>query len=266
MCEETLEDSTSLKTLYDKVRPQIRVLKDGVTFLDMDRDEKKMDVFLTFHRSSLLVSDMKIFLPFTINLDPYIKKKIKEEHHSTEQDVNQGPVIKNLWNGANDTCNYGNKSSDSNFQGKLFMKNHSQVYSNLSQLSGSIPPLSFPVAPWSIPSTQEWISQTPWINNGEPVKSILVAPNLPAEIIELKLSNLNVNNVCDLLSKIEEIDTNRIATYKNIVRDNNIHGKVLFHCELSDLKQVTFTLFICYFIFSFLICALFCKHIFFQLS
>lgn len=52
----------------------------------MDRDERKLDIFLTFHRSSLLVSDMKIFLPFTINLDPYIKKKIKEEQQSMEEE------------------------------------------------------------------------------------------------------------------------------------------------------------------------------------
>jgi hypothetical protein len=54
----------------------------------MDRDERKLDVFLTFHRSSLLISDMKIFLPFTINLDPYIKKKIKEEQQSIDEEFN----------------------------------------------------------------------------------------------------------------------------------------------------------------------------------
>lgn len=56
----------------------------------MDRDERKLDIFLTFHRSSLLVSDMKIFLPFTINLDPYIKKKIKEEQQSIEEETGVG--------------------------------------------------------------------------------------------------------------------------------------------------------------------------------
>lgn len=71
-----------------RVRPQIPVLKDVQPLLEMDRDERKLDVFLTFHRSSLLVSDMKIFLPFTINLDPYIKKKIKEEQQSLEEDAN----------------------------------------------------------------------------------------------------------------------------------------------------------------------------------
>ena len=43
------------------------------------RDEKKLEAFLNIHKKSLRVADMKIFLPFTINLDPYLKKIIKEE-------------------------------------------------------------------------------------------------------------------------------------------------------------------------------------------
>lgn len=74
--------------LFPRVRPQIPVLKDVQPLLEMDRDERKLDVFLTFHRSSLHVSDMKIFLPFTINLDPYIKKKIKEEQQGLDEEIN----------------------------------------------------------------------------------------------------------------------------------------------------------------------------------
>jgi len=82
------------------VRPQIPVLKEVQPLLEMDRDERKLDVFLTFHRSSLLVSDMKIFLPFTINLDPYIKKKIKEEQQSIEEDANLFYKQGNVWHSA----------------------------------------------------------------------------------------------------------------------------------------------------------------------
>lgn len=53
------------------------MVKDTEPLLELDRDEKKFEIFLSFHRSSLLVSDLKIFLPFTINLDPYLKKIIK---------------------------------------------------------------------------------------------------------------------------------------------------------------------------------------------
>ena len=51
----------------------------------MDRDEKKLDVFLGFHKKTLTVANLKIFLPFTINLDPFIKKVIKEEVQNLEE-------------------------------------------------------------------------------------------------------------------------------------------------------------------------------------
>lgn len=54
-------------------------MKDVEPLLELDRDERKFDFFLTYHKSTLLISDLKIFLPFTINLDPYLKKVIKEE-------------------------------------------------------------------------------------------------------------------------------------------------------------------------------------------
>ena len=44
---------------------------------EYDRDEKKLDVFLSFHKHTLTLADMKVFLPFTINLDPFIKKVVK---------------------------------------------------------------------------------------------------------------------------------------------------------------------------------------------
>lgn len=42
--------------------------------LEMDKDEKKFEIFLSMHKSSLHVSELKVFLPFTINLDPFIRK------------------------------------------------------------------------------------------------------------------------------------------------------------------------------------------------
>lgn len=62
---------------FSRVRPKIPVNKEMEPLLERDRDEKKFDIFLSYHRSNLLLGDLKIFLPFTINLDPYIKKVIK---------------------------------------------------------------------------------------------------------------------------------------------------------------------------------------------
>ncbi|XP_059057143.1 kinase D-interacting substrate of 220 kDa B [Achroia grisella] len=77
--EEHIDDSTSLKNLYEKVKPMISALREASTLMELDRDERKLEVFLSFHRTTLTAADLKIFLPFTINLDPYIKKVIKEE-------------------------------------------------------------------------------------------------------------------------------------------------------------------------------------------
>lgn len=54
-------------------------LREAAPLLDLDRDERKLDAFLQLHKADLQVSDLRIFLPFTINLDPYLRKVLKGE-------------------------------------------------------------------------------------------------------------------------------------------------------------------------------------------
>lgn len=61
--------------------------------MEMDKDEKKFEIFLSFHRTTLLVSDLRIFLPFTINLDPYLRKIIKDEMQNSEDSNIFRPTI-----------------------------------------------------------------------------------------------------------------------------------------------------------------------------
>lgn len=56
----------------------------------------------------------------------------------------------------------------------------------------------------------------------------------------MKLSTLSVNGVCDLLGKIEDLSPAQAARYKNVIRENNINGRVLLHCDLQELKKVKF--------------------------
>lgn len=60
-----------------RVRPKLSCLREAAPLLDLDRDERKLDAFLQLHKSDLQVSDLRIFLPFTINLDPYLRKVLK---------------------------------------------------------------------------------------------------------------------------------------------------------------------------------------------
>ncbi|KAH0569139.1 kinase D-interacting substrate of 220 kDa B isoform X2 [Cotesia glomerata] len=230
-CEE-IDDSTSLKVLYDKVRPHIPTLKEIQPLLEIDRDERKLDVFLTVHRSDLLVSDLKIFLPFTINLDPYIKKKIKEEQQTLEEDNHFG-IYKNPWQKTAIDPWVSNRTNLTNRHAKL---------TKAPSLQGSNyppPPPMWPMAPMP-PMAYDW-SQTPWMSI-PPVelisKSLSATTTLPAEILEIKLSSLSVDSICDLLSKIDELNPNNLESYKSLVRENNITGKVLLLCDLMELKQV----------------------------
>lgn len=60
-----------------RVRPKISHLRDAAPLLELDRDERKLEAFLQLHKHDLLVADLRIFLPFTINLDPYLRKVLK---------------------------------------------------------------------------------------------------------------------------------------------------------------------------------------------
>ena len=60
-----------------RIRVHIPSTREADPLSEYDRDEKKLDVFLSFHKHTLTLADMKVFLPFTINLDPFIKKVVK---------------------------------------------------------------------------------------------------------------------------------------------------------------------------------------------
>ncbi|XP_018338042.1 PREDICTED: kinase D-interacting substrate of 220 kDa isoform X2 [Trachymyrmex septentrionalis] len=228
--EETLDDNMSLKSLYDKVRPQIPVLKEVQPLLEIDRDERKLDVFLTFHRSSLLISDMKIFLPFTINLDPYIKKKIKEEQQSIEEDMNLFHKQSGTWHG------HGVPFDQWAPQRNTSTNRHAKFVKQ-SSLQGSVPP----TPSWGYQPSFEWQVPPAWMQmpSMEPMtKPLSVTTTLPSEILEIKLSSLSVNGVCDLIDKIESLNSIQAPIYKQAIKENNINGRVLLHCDLQELKKV----------------------------
>lgn len=60
-----------------RVRVKIACLREAASLLDLDRDERKLEAFLHIHKHDLMVADLRIFLPFTINLDPYFRKVLK---------------------------------------------------------------------------------------------------------------------------------------------------------------------------------------------
>lgn len=54
----------------------------------------------------------------------------------------------------------------------------------------------------------------------------------------MKLSELSVDGVCQMFSKIPDINASQVTRYTNIIREHNINGRVLLHCDLDELKKV----------------------------
>jgi len=79
---DNISNDLSLLSVYENIRSIIP--KKNAVFNDQDRDHQKLEIFLKLHSKTLTVRVLKIFLPFTINLDPYIKKLIKEEMEEDE--------------------------------------------------------------------------------------------------------------------------------------------------------------------------------------
>lgn len=58
--------------------------------------------------------------------------------------------------------------------------------------------------------------------------------------MEIRLSSLTVNGICDLIDRIESINPNQAPQYKQVIKENNVNGRVLLHCDLQELKKVKF--------------------------
>ncbi|KAJ8917768.1 hypothetical protein NQ315_010674 [Exocentrus adspersus] len=231
--EDTLDDNTSLKLIYDKIRPHIPTVKDTEPLLELDRDEKKFDVFLTFHRSSLLVSDLKIFLPFTINLDPYLKKVIKEETQSLEDEGFLMGTARNLTLMSTPVQSLSNWANTPDWTYK----------SALTRRIRNVPKAT-PVGPQSmmypqhpqhgVMGWQQWSDPMP-LQQALPIAPITV---MKPEVFETRLSTLNVDGVCKLLSKMEDLSPAALAEYIKTIKEQNINGRVLLHCDLDELKKL----------------------------
>lgn len=83
------DDGIPLKTLYEKIAPNVA---NEATLSCRDNDEKKFNVFLSLHQNCLNLGDLKIFAPFTINLDPYLRKSVQESLSEKDLFANQQPT------------------------------------------------------------------------------------------------------------------------------------------------------------------------------
>lgn len=244
-----------------RVRPKIACLREAANLLDLDRDERKLDAFLQLHKSDLLVSDLRIFLPFTINLDPYLRKVLKEDQQAMEDEGIIIPI----------------KSSMPPMKPHSFVPTrhaHQNIIHPTPQHPTSLPTWAgFYNAPPAMAmmnfynpnlanlmhpdgggmkktgSTSILIDHTsdnhsngaPLLsgNSKQPSKSLLNrgSPPIDFDISNIQLDKLTVDELIELLGRVSDLKP-ALDKMAPVLRDNAISGRVLSYCSLDELKTV----------------------------
>ncbi|KAL0893988.1 hypothetical protein ABMA27_014062 [Loxostege sticticalis] len=232
--EEHIEDSTSLKHIYEKVKPVMGSLREASTLMELDRDERKLEVFLSFHRATLTAADLKIFLPFTINLDPYIKKVIKEEQLQSGIEDDVGPGGAAPW---------GTPQHPRHPHSKLFHRKHRS--SPPSQSAPPVPMNSQPMwvgwantgpayLPQFVPQQQQQQQPQPQPAQN-PYQLLRTAFPALGDVSNLRLSTLSVERVCGLVRAALGAGGEAAAA---ALQQHRVCGLALAACRLQDLAPI----------------------------
>ncbi|XP_022819327.1 kinase D-interacting substrate of 220 kDa isoform X2 [Spodoptera litura] len=245
--EEHIDDSTSLKHIYEKVKPLMSGLREASTLMELDRDERKLEVFLSFHRATLTAADLKIFLPFTINLDPYIKKLIKEEQMQSgvEEDAGAGGAAGLTWGQPHSRQPHS----------KLFPRKHrsspptqpaaagpvpaQQMWVGWANTSAGFVPQAINSQPFPPPQYQQPpppaqppLPQQPTQNPFHMLKTAF--PGL-SDVSNIRLSSLSVERVCGVVRQALGAAAAHCAAQ---LAQHNVCGLVLAVCRLQDLEPI----------------------------
>lgn len=220
--KDDIDDSVSLFTLYERCKTKIPFLKESAVFLEMDRDERKLDAFLSIHKNNLLAADLKVFLPFTFNLDPYLKKVLKEDQQAFEEEFEMAAPSEKVKSGPTPRLPYPSTAS-----------------------LPPLPQMPMPQYPFNYPQVQS----APMPNFGNDLLSTIVAtttpkggsnrPDLIAEkdLQNISLTKLSVIELIKFLRRIPDLEP-IIQELSTVLETNAITGRVLMHCDLNELKSV----------------------------
>ncbi|XP_031633089.1 kinase D-interacting substrate of 220 kDa isoform X3 [Contarinia nasturtii] len=253
---DQIDDSVSLQTLYEKVRPKISHLRDAAPLLELDRDERKLEAFLQLHKHDLLVADLRIFLPFTINLDPYLRKVLKEDQQALEDEgivmsvkpsiphpIQTRSQMQNQLPHVGSMTNFGATnpmvSMSSNQTMLPWAQNYfgNQAIATPGFVANNFPATTNPSATEPMNRRKSIIENiNPFIGEQKGLPADLLSA-FPEDLLHVRLSKLSVEGLTALLKEIEELEPafDRLA---RALQENAISGRVLMHCDLIELKSL----------------------------
>lgn len=245
---EILDNSTTLLSLYEKVADRIPVSREVDPLLEIDRNPRKMEAFLASKLSNntpLNIKDLRKFLPCTINLDPYLRKLIREMQKNIDtlpQNFPMGPRNFPPPGGVPITPTKRHEAQrmaqPPYIPGASMFAPHRMDH--MAGMHGMVPYNMMPYyqqgymeAPY-VPgnAVSSGMERTSKQSRGvDPVSAI-------QDYSDQALSTMSVSEVCSLMEKIKGINPLQVNTYKTRMMDNNIGGLVLSTCDIDELREV----------------------------
>lgn len=239
--EDKLDDCTTLKVVYERAKPFIPVSKEIEPHLEIDRDEKKFQTFLSFHRNTLQVLHLKMFMPFTIHLDPYLRKVIKEERSSFMAMQSGAPVPHTATADVKVNGNIIHEQPNPSVGMHVPWSVNGQPWTTVTlPTPDQNKPTMYPKYPSMVPTiTHCNYGVMPATAYGPAVNQLCLKSTLPSRLQDRSLSSLTAEEVSELLRHLDGFRTAQADQYTRTFIDNNISGRVLLSCNLDELKALS---------------------------
>ncbi|KAI8508652.1 hypothetical protein Bbelb_137510 [Branchiostoma belcheri] len=246
---EDMGDNTTLNMLYDRISGKIPTSREIEPLLEIDGDARNFELFLMNHSPLLTVSDLRTFLPSTINLDPNIKTVIADLYETQLEAMLEGQR-----SGSSHTLvSVGSTAAAAGAAMQAapievvnpLAGSRTSLHSKPPSARGSRVSLltqhehkSPPPPPQQASTTTTPLTRPSALALRSSLHTMQVKAQSQSDVREPKLKNLDVHDVCDRLAQLEGINQVELPRYHKTIQENNINGPVLLHCELDELKVV----------------------------
>ncbi|XP_022648949.1 kinase D-interacting substrate of 220 kDa-like isoform X9 [Varroa destructor] len=245
--EQEVDDNVTLRALFDKIRVGMPMTKEIEELQNMDHDIKKMELCLSLNSQALQVGNLRMFVPFAINLDPYIRRVLQDVYFSRVEQDSSGKM------GIIAGCP---------FSGQGFQRKVSTAHSlrngpwGMSPLAADPRYLQGVVQQSAIQQQQQQTLQQPMYCTPQPYNPMMspfmyYPPNssnaLPLPLLRQsgrplsfpeRLSAQTKDGICKMLSCLDGLSSANLSAYQESINKHNINGRVLLSCDLQELKVV----------------------------
>uniref|UniRef100_A0A8C2EA36 Kinase D-interacting substrate of 220 kDa n=1 Tax=Cyprinus carpio TaxID=7962 RepID=A0A8C2EA36_CYPCA len=272
-----VSDLVTLKTIYERISKNIPTTKDVEPLLEIDGDIRSFEVFLSSHTPVLTARDVEMFLSCTVNLDPKLREIIADVRDAREQMHLGGvsyPTLPLQDASVRPHSTFGQHSLACSPTGSFppagvlpAAQPHSSYFSGLT---GPQHPFYNRVRHHPLPcpylrcvfcncllsSGSSSFIHTVSLHQDvirEDSSEGLPSPTSPSMVTlavcmsgsgsvvssgsQVLLSSLSIDGVCEKLKQIQGLDSSMLQQYISTIKKANVNGRVLFQCNLDELKK-----------------------------